>query len=160
MDGLRPRRLSVPALAVGESIAGGGAGAAAPPQLASRNEARPILDDIEASGETIPADDFWHTLNALYLMIVSGGFPTLGSVALIDQAPANSWMVDGRTGSVGYVLYDIEDATVIAPGNLTVEGTPFTGEEERPIFDACNVFEFTWFPERSEVLISGIPECG
>jgi len=54
----------------------------------------------------------------------------------------------------------MEDATVIAPGNLTAAGTPFTGDEERPVFDACSAFAFTWFPERSEVLISGIPRCG
>ncbi len=57
-------------------------------------------------------------------------------------------------------MYDMEDATVIAPGNLTAAGTPFTGDEERPVFDACSAFAFTWFPERSEVLISGIPRCG
>ncbi len=130
------------------------------PNFVTRDEARRILEDVEASGETIPADDFWRTPNASYLMIVSEGFPALGTVALIDQTPANSWMVDGRTGSVGYILYDMEDATVIAPGNLTAAGTPFTGDEERPVFDACSAFAFTWFPERSEVLISGIPRCG
>ncbi len=135
------------------------------PTFASRDEARRILEEVEAGGEMEPSDDFWRQPNASYLMITSRGFPAQDTISIIDPATADSWTLDGRTITSTYSSrHDLGNGEVaVFEWDLTVQGTPIADVDidlDFAGFDSCGSFEFTWFPERSQVLISGIPICG
>jgi len=133
------------------------------PTFASRDDAREILDDVEATGELWPSDDFWRQPGATYLWIPGPFFPAHDTISIIDPATADSWTLDGRTITSTYTSHhDLRNGEVsVFEWDLKVGGTPIAEvNEERPVFDPCGSFEFTWFPERSEVLVSGVPRCG
>jgi len=133
------------------------------PTYATQEDVRDILEEVEAGGEMVPSDDFWRQPNASYLMITSQGFPALDTIAVIDPTTADSWTLDGQTFAVGYVSHhDLRNGEVaVTQHELTVAGTPIAESGDlRPVFDSCFAFEFTWFPERSQLLVSGIPSCG
>ncbi len=136
------------------------------PTFASRDEARLILEAVEAGGNMEASDDFWNQPGATYIGFPpdGSGFPTNDTISIIDPATAESWTLDGRTITSTYSSHhDLRNGEVaVFEWDLTVnQGTPITqANEQRPVFDPCGSFEFTWFPERSQLLVSGIPICG
>lgn len=124
------------------------------PTFTSREDARQILEAVEAGGD----------IETLDLMVSSDGFPAYDMISVIDPTTADSWTLDGRTITSTYVShFDLRNGEVeVFEWDLTVNrGTPIAEvDDERPVFDPCGSFEFTWFPERSQVLVSGIPICG
>lgn len=133
------------------------------PSFPSREDARQILEAVEATGEMWPSDDFWRQPNASYRMITSQGFPTLDTIVLIDPTTAGSWTLDGRTITVAYTSHhSLPDGEVIVTqGELTVMGTPIAESDTfQPGVISCNSFDFTWFPDRGQLLVSSIPTCG
>lgn len=136
------------------------------PIYSNQEKARQILEDVQVTGEMEPADDFWRQPGATYLGFPpdGSGFPTSDTISIIDPATADSWTLDGRTITSTYSSHhDLRNGEVsVFEWDLTVNrGTPIAdANEERPVFDPCGSFEFTWFPERSQVLVSSIPTCG
>ncbi len=136
------------------------------PTFASREDARNILDAVEAGGDMEPAEDFWRQPGASYIGFPpdGSGFPTNDTISIIDPATADSWTFDGRTITAAYSSHhDLGNGEgAVSEWRLTVnQGTPVAeSDDPRPVFDPCGSFEFTWFPERSQVLVSGIPVCG
>lgn len=130
------------------------------PNFPSREDARRILEGVEVTGELNPSEDFWHTPSASYQMIVSQGYPTHGNLVLVDRQPASSWTGDGRTFQVGYITYDLNDGEAWGSSAFPATETPGVEVDLQPVFNICNHFEFTWFPERSQVLVSATPRCG
>jgi len=133
------------------------------PTFTTPDEARQILENVEAGGEMEPSDDFWNQPNASYLMITSEGFPALDTIAVIDPTTAESWTGDDRTITVGYTSHHEpgNGQVYVYESELTVAGTPIAESGDlRPEFDSCFAFEFTWFPVRAQVLVSNVPHCG
>ena len=131
------------------------------PNFASREEARAILEEVEATGELEPSDDFWKQPNASYAMITSQGFPARNIVALVDPAAVPSWTIDGRTLRVGYSWYDMEKGAATGPSEIAATETAIDRTANtQPEFDICNHFELTWFPDRDDLLVTYYPHCG
>ena len=137
------------------------------PAFASEDDARQILEEVEATGEMEPSDDFWNRPNASWLMITSQGFPTGYTIALVIPETAYSWTEDGRTFTVSYTDYPMENAPDYGareahesvwpetPGPGTE--TPDSPEQQ---LGGCSSFELTWFEGRAQLLVSYIPHCG
>jgi hypothetical protein len=133
------------------------------PNYASEDDARAILQGVQETGKLMPSDDFWKQPNASYQMLTSQGYPTGGSLALIEADNAEAWTNDGREVWVTYSSYT-QDGTLERDGNLSAVYTPESDESTRvPGLDAnggCNRFGVTWFPDRGDLLISYYPHCG
>ena len=133
------------------------------PNYASEDDARAILQGVQETGKLMPSDDFWKQPNASYQMLTSQGYPTGGSLALIEADNAEAWTNDGREFWVTYSSYT-QDGTLERDGNLSAVYTPESDEPTRvPGLDAnggCNRFGVTWFPDRGDLLISYYPHCG
>lgn len=136
------------------------------PTFTTADDARQILEAVEAGGDMEPSDDFWRRQpGASYVGFPpdGSGFPTDNTISIIDPATAESWTLDGRTITVGYTSHhDSGNGEVyIYESELTIAGTPIAENTDlRPEFDSCFAFEFTWFPDRAEVLVSNVPHCG
>lgn len=131
------------------------------PTFADRAEARAILEEVEATRELKPSDDFWRQPNASYVMITSRGFPALDTVALVDPAGVPSWTIDGRTFEVGYIWYNMEDGAATGSGAMPATATPpADAADKEPEFSVCDSFELTWFQDRADLLVSRYPSCG
>jgi hypothetical protein len=133
------------------------------PTFASEDEARAILEEVERTGELIPSEDFWQQPNASYQMLTSAGYPSMNAVAVIEPANAESWTLDSRTFWVTYSVYDV-DGTLMRDGRLSAMETPVANEPvvltEANGERGCDRFGITWFPDRTELLISWYPHCG
>lgn len=133
------------------------------PIFANEDEARAILDEVQRTGELTPSEDFWQQPNASYQMLTSQGYPTFGTVALIEPASAESWTNDGRTFWVTYSQYTF-DGTLMQDGNRSARETPVISDPVPPPSangeGGCFRFGITWFPERADLLISWYPHCG
>jgi hypothetical protein len=137
------------------------------PAYAGEDEARQILEDVEATGEMEPSDDFWNRPNASWLEITSQGFPTMFSIALVNPETAYSWSDDGRTFAVSYTSYPMDTAPDYeareAHESVWPE-TPGPGTEApdppEQQLGGCNSFELTWFEGRGQLLVSYLPHCG
>jgi hypothetical protein len=137
------------------------------PSFVSEDEARAILNEIEAGGEMQPSEDFWNQPGATWIMVTSAGFPTGFELGLVNPDTAYSWTEDGRTFTVSYTTYPLEGAPDYdrreahesvwpeTPGPGTE--TPDSPEQQLGI---CSSFDVTWFEDRGELLVSRLPRCG
>jgi hypothetical protein len=133
------------------------------PTFHSREEASAILEEVRAIGVLEPHEDFWKQPNASYQMLTSNGYPSLGSLALVEAGNAEAWTTDGRTFWVTYSSYQM-DGTLERDGNLSAMHTP-ESDEPTPVpgldgTGGCNRFGVIWFPDREDLLISYYPHCG
>jgi hypothetical protein len=140
------------------------------PNFVTENEARTILAEVQRTGVIEPHEDFWKKPNATFHTITGQGFPygmdrtkenpTGQVLALIDQNPANSITADGRTFTVGYIVY-IPSGTALHSSEPELSTDPADiYEDQNQLFNSCFAFEMTWYPERDWLLVSDFPSCG
>ena len=140
------------------------------PTYYTREDAVTILETVQETGLIEPSEDFWKRPNSTFHTISSFGFPGAISknkdgsdpqpiISLISQSPDDSVTMDGQRFTVRYVEY-IPDGSLMR--DTSVYDQPVTADvtSQNTLFNACDAFEFQWYPDVDAVVVSDLPSCG
>ena len=126
------------------------------PVLTGEDEARIILEELEANGPSSRYD-----IEGLFYSFSVLQYPGMGGIQLVDQTPDNSWASTADNVAVGYVRYNtageaIDISDVFQGRGLDGDhGSGFLGYGA-----GCSDFQFARNIARDTWLVTSVPACG